>query len=176
VKMHAWEVPLLERIRVARGLELTKLGARKYLDALCVLLWATTPVLIALTTFGFVLVFHPRQGASGSGVGAFVWGCARVMSIPVLTWRCTSDCVGDCFFSASTVFTALALLNLLIFPMNAFPWVLTGCLEAWVSLKRLERFLLLARVIPEGQPPIPSLCTFPFALDESKEFLFLLLQ
>jgi hypothetical protein len=29
VKMHAWEAPLLERIRVARSVEMQKLGTRR---------------------------------------------------------------------------------------------------------------------------------------------------
>ncbi len=50
------------------------------------------------------------------------------------------------------MFTALALLNMLIFPMNALPWVVTGCLEALVSLTRLRRLLLFARDAPSPVP------------------------
>lgn len=32
---------------------------------------------------------------------------------------------------------------MLISPLNAFPWVLNGLVEAWVSLKRVQQFLLL---------------------------------
>lgn len=32
---------------------------------------------------------------------------------------------------------------MLISPLNAFPWVLNGLMEAWVSLKRLQSFLAL---------------------------------
>jgi ABC-type multidrug transport system fused ATPase/permease subunit len=39
------------------------------------------------------------------------------------------------------VFTSIALLNMLIGPLNAFPWVLNGLTEAWVSLKRIQRLL-----------------------------------
>jgi len=35
----------------------------------------------------------------------------------------------------------MALLNMLIGPLNAFPWVLNGLTEAWVSLKRIQRML-----------------------------------
>lgn len=58
----------------------------------------------------------------------------------------------DCYFYAHLrclvnifellqVFTSLALLNMLIGPLNAFPWVLNGIVEAWVSLKRVDSFL-----------------------------------
>ena len=37
----------------------------------------------------------------------------------------------------------MALFNMLISPLNAFPWVLNGLMEAWVSVKRLQAFLSL---------------------------------
>lgn len=84
--------------------EIKYLRGRKYLDALCVYFWATTPVLISILTFAtYVLVGN------------------------------TLD--------AKTVFTSMALLNMLIGPLNAFPWVLNGLTEAWVSLKRIQRML-----------------------------------
>ena len=41
------------------------------------------------------------------------------------------------------MFTSLALFNMLINPLNAFPWVINGLVGAWVSLKRLQTFLNL---------------------------------
>ncbi|KAG7220300.1 hypothetical protein INR49_018292 [Caranx melampygus] len=41
------------------------------------------------------------------------------------------------------VFTTLALVGMLIIPLNAFPWVLNGILEAKVSLERIQRFFKL---------------------------------
>uniref|UniRef100_T1JAN3 ABC-type xenobiotic transporter n=1 Tax=Strigamia maritima TaxID=126957 RepID=T1JAN3_STRMM len=41
------------------------------------------------------------------------------------------------------VFTCLTLVNMLIMPLNAFPWVLNGLVEAWVSLRRIENLLQL---------------------------------
>ena len=32
---------------------------------------------------------------------------------------------------------------MLISPLNAFPWVLNGLMEAWVSVKRIQAFLSL---------------------------------
>eukprot|EP00775_Hariotina_reticulata_P003521 gene3521-3791_t len=48
----------------------------------------------------------------------------------------------------SVVFTSLALFNVLIAPLNAFPWVVNGVVEAWVSLKRLQSYLLLPQRSP----------------------------
>lgn len=127
VKMQAWEVPVMQRILVARHLEMAFLGKRKYLDAICVYLWAATPVLVSLATFGSVLWLDPAR------------------SSPDAT-----------FLPASSVFTAVALLNMLIFPMNAFPWVIAGLLEARVSLRRLSAFLLAAADTPRVPTFVPD--------------------
>ncbi|ONI16445.1 hypothetical protein PRUPE_3G098500 [Prunus persica] len=42
---------------------------------------------------------------------------------------------------AATVFTCLALFNTLISPLNSFPWVINGLIDAIISIKRLSRFL-----------------------------------
>ena len=47
------------------------------------------------------------------------------------------------------MFTSIALFNILIAPLNAFPWVINGLMESWVSVKRVERFLTLHELNPE---------------------------
>jgi ATP-binding cassette subfamily C (CFTR/MRP) protein 10 len=104
VKFYAWEKHFRRRIKQLRADELKALKARKYLDALCVYFWATTPVLVAILTFAtFVLM-------------------------------------GGTLTSAK-VFTCMALFNMLISPLNAFPWVIGGLVEAWVSLKRVRKLI-----------------------------------
>ena len=41
------------------------------------------------------------------------------------------------------VFTSMALFSILIMPLNAFPWVINGLIEAWVSVSRVHDFLRL---------------------------------
>ncbi|XP_076672465.1 ATP-binding cassette sub-family C member 10 isoform X2 [Andrena cerasifolii] len=107
IKLNVWEDHFLWNIIKLRENEIKYLRGRKYLDALCVYFWATTPVLISILTFAtYVLLGN------------------------------TLD--------AKTVFTSMALLNMLIGPLNAFPWVLNGLTEAWVSLKRIQRMLDLS--------------------------------
>ncbi|KAG3103605.1 ABC transporter C family member 13 [Phytophthora cactorum] len=43
--------------------------------------------------------------------------------------------------SAADAFTAIALLDRLVFPMNYFPWIINGFLEAKVSALRIRAFL-----------------------------------
>lgn len=59
VKFFAWESYFLNRVTEERSAELSSLKARKYLDALCVYFWATTPVVISILTFTtYVLLGH----------------------------------------------------------------------------------------------------------------------
>ncbi|XP_008565012.1 PREDICTED: multidrug resistance-associated protein 7 isoform X2 [Galeopterus variegatus] len=52
--------------------------------------------------------------------------------------------------TATKVFTALALVRMLIFPLNNFPWVISGLLEAKVSLDRIQHFLNLPNHNPQA--------------------------
>ncbi|NXI42835.1 MRP7 protein, partial [Galbula dea] len=106
IKFYTWEKHFSTRINACRAKELQKLRAIKYLDALCVYLWAALPVVVSIVIFiTYVLLGHQ--------------------------------------LTATKVFTALALVGMLIVPLNGFPWVLNGTLEAKVSLDRIQRFLEL---------------------------------
>lgn len=89
VKMLGLESIVYEFSLSLRDKELYYLSIRKYLDAVCVFLWASLPVLVPFFTF------------------------------------LTTIFIGE-DLTASEVFTTIALLNMLIFPMNAFPWVING--------------------------------------------------
>ncbi|XP_065061425.1 ATP-binding cassette sub-family C member 10-like [Rhopilema esculentum] len=106
VKFCAWEDHFLKTIEKIRAGELNCLKGRKYLDALCVYFWATTPVLISILTFVTYILLGNK-------------------------------------LTAAKVFTSIALFNILIAPLNAFPWVINGLMEAWVSIKRIEKFMTL---------------------------------
>ncbi|XP_014478346.1 PREDICTED: multidrug resistance-associated protein 7 isoform X2 [Dinoponera quadriceps] len=104
IKVNVWEEHFLRNIFKLRESEVKYLRGRKYLDALCVYFWATTPIVVAILTFAtYVLLGNELD--------------------------------------TKTVFTSMALLNMLIGPLNAFPWVLNGLTEAWVSLRRIQRML-----------------------------------
>jgi ATP-binding cassette subfamily C (CFTR/MRP) protein 10 len=68
----------------------------------------------------------------------YFWATTPVV-ISILTFS-TYVLMGN-KLTAATVFTGIALLNMLISPLNAFPWVLNGLTEAWVSIKRIQRLL-----------------------------------
>lgn len=104
MKMAGLEGAVLGASSEFRARELKYLAQQKYLDSLCVFLWALTPVIVPFVTFI----------------------TTEYMNVEL---------------SASDVITALALLNMLIFPMNALPWVINGFMEARVSLRRLAKVL-----------------------------------
>lgn len=106
IKFFVWEEYFLKKVGDIRSKEMKYLSFRKYLDALCVYFWATTPVLISFFTF--------------------------------LTYIYLGNTL-----TAPVVFTTIALLNMLITPLNAFPWVLNGLTEALVSVRRIEKLLML---------------------------------
>jgi ATP-binding cassette, subfamily C (CFTR/MRP), member 10 len=104
IKYFAWEFEYLGKVQRVRNLEMAKLKARKYLDALCVYFWVTTPVLTSLATFAM----YTKLGHE---------------------------------LTAAKVFTALALFNTLITPINAFPWVINGLVQGRVSVLRFKKFM-----------------------------------
>ena len=66
VKFMSWEPYFAQKIHQARSKELKFLKGRKYLDAICVYLWATTPVLISVLTFAtYVLLGNSLTAAKG---------------------------------------------------------------------------------------------------------------
>lgn len=69
----------------------------------------------------------------------YFWAAMPVW-ISAATW-CTLVLMGKTP-TASAVFTAQSLLGMLIVPLNAYPWVLNGVMEASVSHARLTDFLL----------------------------------
>ena len=49
--------------------------------------------------------------------------------------------------TASVIFPALALFNLLRFPLSVFPSMVTSAAEVWVSIKRIQKFLLAEEMV-----------------------------
>lgn len=48
--------------------------------------------------------------------------------------------------TAATTYVSVALLNLLIGPLNSFPWILNGLMESFVSLKRVQELINLDNI------------------------------
>ena len=64
IKYFNWQHFFSQRVDTIRQEELKQLAGRKYLDAMCVYLWATTPVLISVLTFvTYALLGNPLTAA-----------------------------------------------------------------------------------------------------------------
>jgi ATP-binding cassette subfamily C (CFTR/MRP) protein 10 len=63
IKASGWEAAFTNRVNVARKKELHSLAIRKYLDAVCVYLWAATSLLFSLGTFGLFVVLGQQLTA-----------------------------------------------------------------------------------------------------------------
>ena len=61
--------------------------------------------------------------------------------------------------TAGKAVAALALFNALILPLNAYPWVINGAVEAYVSLQRLDRYL--NKFSPADQSVMRAFFTVP---------------
>ena len=61
IKCFAWERHFFDNVRGVRTTELRHIKWKKYLDALCVYLWATTPVIISILTFGSYVLFIKQR-------------------------------------------------------------------------------------------------------------------
>lgn len=68
----------------------------------------------------------------------YLWDTSPVL-ISLMTFG-TSVLTGHTL-TAATTFTTVALLNMLMAPLNTLPWALSGLSEAWVSLKRIQELI-----------------------------------
>jgi ATP-binding cassette subfamily C (CFTR/MRP) protein 10 len=127
IKFNAWEDYFLSKINRIRENELGRLKAKKYLDAFCVYFWASTPILISV--FTFITYVYLGNELTPSKV-------CRL--IPIESYMDIDHSVVIVF---SKVFTSLALFNMLIAPLNAFPWVINGLVQAIISLRRIQSYL-----------------------------------
>uniref|UniRef100_A0A672ZDD3 ATP-binding cassette, sub-family C (CFTR/MRP), member 10 n=1 Tax=Sphaeramia orbicularis TaxID=375764 RepID=A0A672ZDD3_9TELE len=72
--------------------------------------------------------------------------------------------------TAAKVFTTLALVGMLIIPLNSFPWVLNGILEAKVSLERIQRFFKLSNQDLQAYYALGSNARTHFTVTENMKF------
>ncbi|KAI7818635.1 P-loop containing nucleoside triphosphate hydrolase protein [Gamsiella multidivaricata] len=84
-----------------------------------------------------------------------------ISSVQMFTWASTPFLVSLTNFSVYTLimkktlttdvlFAAIALFNLLQFPLSMLPWVIGSCIEARVSIDRVYKFLTSAEVDPNA--------------------------
>ncbi|XP_038072640.1 multidrug resistance-associated protein 7-like [Patiria miniata] len=82
-----------------------------------------------------------------AAVCTYLWGSTPIL-MAVFTFAAYSLLGNE--LTAAKIFTSLTLFNMLIGPLNSFPWNINGVIQAWVSLKRLQEFLELQELDPSS--------------------------
>lgn len=119
------------RVQEARKLEVSVLASRKYLDALCVLFWACTPVAVAFATFATYAVAGGAGGkplSAGAAfaalallrtlihvMNAFPWVLTGTRTPPLHAWSRVSGCPN------ARTSTCLQLASMLTLPQQPTP-------------------------------------------------------
>ncbi|XP_050416421.2 multidrug resistance-associated protein 1-like [Patella vulgata] len=81
-----------------------------------------------------------RKSAYLNAVGTFAWTCAPylVTLATFATYVLSSD---DHYLDAQKAFVSLSLFNILRMPINLLPMIIPYCIQGWVSIGRLSKFL-----------------------------------
>lgn len=109
VKFYAWEEHFRTRIQALREAELKSLKGRKYLDAMCVYFWATTPVLISILTFTtYSLMGNQLTAAKVSSYGNQPNDMYMHCIIPVTTAKVS------CYGNQASTYISTNISNMLI--------------------------------------------------------------
>ncbi|VDN11569.1 unnamed protein product [Dibothriocephalus latus] len=141
VKLACLEHPMSQKILGARKLELKALRGQKLLDACCVFLWAACPALLAGATF-----------VTFAALGNELRPAEVIFAFQ--------------YFSFHEVHSEVPSHS----PLNAFPWVINGVMEALVSARRICRLIGLPESQTRELSYVPLASTNPAFEDESQEY------
>ncbi|KAF9947639.1 hypothetical protein BGZ70_002580, partial [Mortierella alpina] len=83
-----------------------------------------------------------------SAAQMFTWASTPFM-VSLVTFSVYTLVLGKAL-TTDVVFSAIALFNLLQFPLAMLPWVISSCIEARVSIDRVHKFLTSAETDPNA--------------------------
>ncbi|CAO3563902.1 unnamed protein product [Mortierella alpina] len=83
-----------------------------------------------------------------SAAQMFTWASTPFM-VSLVTFSVYTLVLGKAL-TTDVVFSAIALFNLLQFPLAMLPWVISSCIEARVSINRVHKFLTSAETDPNA--------------------------
>ncbi|XP_014250122.1 multidrug resistance-associated protein 1 isoform X2 [Cimex lectularius] len=90
-----------------------------------------------------------KQAAYFNATTSFIWACAPfLVSAMTFTVYIISD--DNNILDASKAFVALALFNIMRIPLTMLPMVLVACVEASVSVKRINKFMNSEELDPDS--------------------------
>uniref|UniRef100_A0A673W5U4 Canalicular multispecific organic anion transporter 2-like n=1 Tax=Salmo trutta TaxID=8032 RepID=A0A673W5U4_SALTR len=128
LKLYAWENSFKDKVLEIRQKELNVLRKTAYLGALSTMAWTSAPFLVHTASILSLLytIYH----------------------FSVLDGVSTLD--KNNILDAEKAFVSLSLFNILRFPLNMLPQVISSVVQASVSLKRIQDFLSHEELDPES--------------------------
>lgn len=78
----------------------------------------------------------------------FFWATLTIIISTIIF--CLSDYLDKESVKKLNVFTAIALFNILLVPLNALPWTIGGMMTGKVSMKRVEKFYAGKEIDKDG--------------------------
>uniref|UniRef100_A0A8C0LHM8 Multidrug resistance-associated protein 1 n=1 Tax=Canis lupus dingo TaxID=286419 RepID=A0A8C0LHM8_CANLU len=100
-----------------------------------------------------------KKSAYLAAVGTFTWVCTPFL-VALSTFAVYVTVDKNNILDAQKAFVSLALFNILRFPLNILPMVISSIVQASVSLKRLRIFLSHEELEPDSIERRPHLCHF----------------
>ena len=78
----------------------------------------------------------------------FFWATLTIIISTIIF--CLNDYLENNSVKKLNVFTAIALFNILLVPLNALPWTIGGMMTGKVSMKRIEQFYAGKEIDKDG--------------------------
>lgn len=120
--------------------------------------WTVTPLLVSVVTF---TMYSLLDNTVCRPFAILLHGLLFTVHQPVTCLVVYSQ------LDAATAFTALSLFNVLRFPLNMLPQVISSLVEANVSVKRMQKYLLAEEVDPFAVERKPRTLTITRRCDHS---------
>ncbi|KAG8145847.1 hypothetical protein E2320_012309 [Naja naja] len=154
LKLYAWELAFKRKVLQIRQEELKVLKKSAYLAAISTFTWVCAPFLVRLSGALEGLpspLLHTWPGAPlgvRTGMRDSTWpACPQVALSTFAVYVSVSE---KNILDAQKAFVSLALFNILRFPLNILPMVVSSMVQASVSLKRLRVFLSHEELDPDS--------------------------
>ena len=136
IKMYAWETGFKEKIETTRAEEIRLLRNYRAFRIVSEMMWSAGEHTTTCKTLCWAASLTR-------------WRCAPVPVLVSLSSFAAYTLMGE-ELTPAKAFTSLALFNILRFPMAVLPSIISQCVEAFVSVGRILKFLKSAEVDPRA--------------------------
>ncbi|EAA12849.5 AGAP008437-PA, partial [Anopheles gambiae str. PEST] len=171
LKLYAWEPSFQDTVVTVRNEELDVLKSAAYYGAGTYFVWTMAPFLVTLASFA-VYVMIDEENVLDPQTAFVALALFNILRFPLamfpmmITFAMQAwvsikridkfmnseelDPNNNNVLDPQTAFVSLALFNIMRFPLGMFPMVVTFSMQAWVSIKRIDKFLNSAELDPNN--------------------------